>query len=266
MPIQLALPHWNVLWVGSALIREWDIGQIVVPCWRLYWSDQKGAWIRHRGSRYEIGPNRLIMIAAYSPLQSRAERPARHFWIHFSATAPYDLVNDWVGELPLPAAVQREVRALARDLRAGGTNLSFAARLTSLIARGMSCVPEARLNAVHLDPRVASALKRMRTDPGATVAGLAAAVHLAPRSLARLFDRELGQSPKRMLLRLRLEQAETQLVYTENTIERIARDCGFRDRYHFSAVFSRTHGMGPATFRKRAHCISERSVGRHGDR
>jgi len=129
---------------------------------------------------------------------------------------------------------------------------AFGTRLAALISLGMSAVPEELLSAGNLEPRVSTALQLMRRDLGVSIFELAAAVHLSPRSLHRLFAQTLGRSPKQVLSLLRLNNAEMQLLYSTDSIETIAESCGFRDRYHFSSTFSRAHGMGPATYRSKA--------------
>ena len=50
----------------------------------------------------------------------------------------------------------------------------------------------------------------------------------------------------------RIELAGVLLHNSAKKIEEIAAATGFCDRYHFSRVFKRLRGMGPAEFRRRA--------------
>jgi AraC-like DNA-binding protein len=248
-------PAWNVLVAGTARLEAWDIGHITVPCWRIYWAAAPGAWIDQRGLRWELGPDRLVVIAPYTRLQSGLATPTRHFWIHFSVSSPYNLVADWIGMQPLPPDIQHEMDLLSLDLEthaAAGAE-AYGMRLSSLMARGMQAVPDALLvGGGRLTPRVAGVLRCMQTKPHLTIAELAASVHLTPRSLGRLFVEALDRSPRQVRDMLRLQRAELQLIYSQDSIEQVAEACGFHDRHHFSRQFSRIHGMGPATYRARA--------------
>ena len=250
----LATPAWNVLIAGTARLDAWDIGHITVPCWRIYWTAAPGAWIDQRGLRWELGPDRLIVIAPYTRLQSGLTLPTRHFWIHFSVSSPYDFVTDWIGMQPLPPVIQHETDVVARDLETHTTAGAgpYGMRLSSLMARGMQAVPEEILAGGRLTPRVASVLRRMQTNPQLSIAELAASVHLTPRSLGRLFVQALDRSPRQVRAMLRLQRAELRLIYSQDSIEQVAESCGFHDRHHFSRQFSQIHGMGPATYRTRA--------------
>jgi AraC-like DNA-binding protein len=247
---QCYVPQWNVLVCDSREVPCWDIGDILVPCWRLYWADQPGAWVTRRQRRWDLGADRAVMIAPYTRLESGTRKPCHHFWVHFTASPPYDFVSDWIGQLSLSATDTGEVRALAAGTQElDKTSPRFGTRLSALISRGMSAVPEDLLGAGRLEPRVDRALRLMRADLAMSVSDLAAAVHISPRTLNRLFGEVLGRSPKRVQGLLRLNQAELQLMYATDSIERIAANCGFHDRCHFSRDFSKAHGMGPASYR-----------------
>ena len=47
-------------------------------------------------------------------------------------------------------------------------------------------------------------------------------------------------------------QAARQLHFSESSIEEIAQQAGFCDRYHFSRAFHKEFNCGPATYRKLA--------------
>jgi transcriptional regulator GlxA family with amidase domain len=42
------------------------------------------------------------------------------------------------------------------------------------------------------------------------------------------------------------------LRHTDRSIEQIARECGFRDRYYFTRVFAKHRQTTPAAFRREA--------------
>ena len=56
----------------------------------------------------------------------------------------------------------------------------------------------------------------------------------------------------RYLLELRLNTAMKLLRHTDHSIEQIARECGFGDRYYFTRIFTKHRQTTPAAFRKEA--------------
>lgn len=70
----------------------------------------------------------------------------------------------------------------------------------------------------------------------------------APHFLRR-FAGMMDETPKQYTLRLRLERAALRLVLLEDSILRIALDCGFTCHETFSRAFRRRFGLAPRAFR-----------------
>lgn len=252
---QCYMPRWHVFILGALPLQHWDIGHIILPYWRLYWTDRPGAWIAHYDTRWDVGPDRLVMVAPYTKIAAGADHAPNLLAVHFTASQPYDFVRDWVGMEILPPVIQEEASALGKDARAADAkrrSTRFGTCLSGLITRGMSVVPDNLLAEGHLEPRVDKVMRLIGENLLMSVEEMAGSVHLSTRSLHRLFVQSLGHSPKQVQFWLRLKQSESKLMYSDDSIETIAADCGFTDRSHFSRVFSRVHGMGPAEYRKHA--------------
>lgn len=74
---------------------------------------------------------------------------------------------------------------------------------------------------------------------------LAKSVGLSRRQIERVFKRELGCSPIRYYLKLRLEQAHLLLISSHLPIVEIAIACGFVSASHFSKAYRDVHGCAP---------------------
>jgi AraC-like DNA-binding protein len=81
-----------------------------------------------------------------------------------------------------------------------------------------------------------------------SVSELADRTHLDPAYLARLFDRFVGESPRAMLTRLKVNEAAAHLIGGRFTVKEVATQVGFSDPYHFSRVFKNHHGIAPTRF------------------
>lgn len=78
---------------------------------------------------------------------------------------------------------------------------------------------------------------------------LAAAVHLNPGYLSRLFKKETGYSLTDFITHERMKQA-TELLKTRATVTEIALAVGYSYQSHFSKMFKKTFRMSPQEYRK----------------
>ncbi|MGH6805700.1 MAG: GlxA family transcriptional regulator [Ensifer adhaerens] len=76
---------------------------------------------------------------------------------------------------------------------------------------------------------------------------------LSRRQIERLFRREMGQSPKRYYLQMRLERAHLLLINSSLPVFEIAVACGFSSASHFSRTYRDTYGCTPQRTRLAEH-------------
>ncbi len=83
-----------------------------------------------------------------------------------------------------------------------------------------------------------------------SAAELAAACHVHPAYLSRLFALHGHESPYHALLRRRMTHAATLLDGGGRIVREVAEELSL-DPFHFSRVFKRVHGVSPAEFLRR---------------
>lgn len=76
-------------------------------------------------------------------------------------------------------------------------------------------------------------------------------IYLSPYHFKRIFKEHTGLTPHRYLMDFRLNKAKELLVKNENTIEDIARLCGFINSGHFAVAFKRSTKLSPSEYRKK---------------
>lgn len=82
-----------------------------------------------------------------------------------------------------------------------------------------------------------------------TLQSLAGHCHMSPEHLRRLCQRELGRSPMDHLAYMRIQRAKELLEGTDDKVDQIAHEVGFRSGTVFSRSFIRYVGMSPAQYR-----------------
>jgi AraC-like DNA-binding protein len=94
---------------------------------------------------------------------------------------------------------------------------------------------------------VALTAERLAEDP--RLVDIAREIGLAPRSLARRFEQELGMTWRAVLRRLRILQAIEQLAGTDHPVTQIAFDVGYSSLSAFESAFRDLIGQTPTDYR-----------------
>ncbi len=78
-------------------------------------------------------------------------------------------------------------------------------------------------------------------------------MYLSPFYISKIFKSEIGDTPIRHLINIRLEKAKNLLeIDKDSSIQEIAAMVGYDDAYHFSKLFKKRYGMSPSQVRKMA--------------
>jgi len=83
------------------------------------------------------------------------------------------------------------------------------------------------------------------------IAKLAKRVAMSPRNFARVFAREVGETPARWVERARVEAARRALEESDDGVEAIASRCGFGTAETMRRAFLRQLRVGPSAYRAR---------------
>jgi transcriptional regulator GlxA family with amidase domain len=87
-------------------------------------------------------------------------------------------------------------------------------------------------------------------DEPLSVPALAQHMAMSPRNFARVFTREMKTTPAKFVERLRVEAARRRLEESQNSMETIARECGFGSVNSMRNVFQRTLKISPGQYRR----------------
>jgi AraC-like DNA-binding protein len=92
-----------------------------------------------------------------------------------------------------------------------------------------------------------------RISQSVRVEDLAAALNISPRSLTHKCRQILHASPGKAFMRYKMERALTLLQQTDMPVKEISFQLGFKNPFHFSRAFKRSHGCPPSDIRSSAH-------------
>ncbi|GGK90834.1 GlxA family transcriptional regulator [Nocardia jinanensis] len=105
------------------------------------------------------------------------------------------------------------------------------------------------------DP-IRAVVSAIHADPGArhSIDDLAARAGLSPRHLQRRFTAELGTAPAAYVEQVRVEAAQRDLL-DGDSVEQIARRCGFGTAESLRRAFHRRLGVAPSDYRDRFRSV-----------
>jgi transcriptional regulator GlxA family with amidase domain len=86
------------------------------------------------------------------------------------------------------------------------------------------------------------------------VESLARRVAMSPRHFARVFLREVGVTPAKFILRVRVEAARRRLEQSRAGVNSVATTCGFASAEVMRRAFLRTVRVSPSAYRSRFRC------------
>lgn len=202
------------------------------------------------GRRWTLPPSRAALIAAGVPIEVSVLREvvATSFLVTVDASPPPCLPLAVFSVSPLCRALLDEVASspsmdddLHRIVRSAMVEVAWrdaADPIPLSIPVGRS--PAVRAALAHTESSLGSKL---------TMAEIADAVSMAPRTLARRFDEELGMTWQASLRLLRILRATELLGSTDRSVSRIAFDVGYGSLSAFNAAFLDLIGRTPSRFR-----------------
>ncbi len=252
-------PTIKVLYAGVTPLKRWDTASLSAPYWRFYWNDRPGATLTLNDETVELLPSRFVVIPPQTPVATRLITPLNHFSLQFLMPAPWAQLPPQLVVVDLDDATERTakdvllrfpqyreteshslpVQALALLYHALAT-ISFDAQVDASISDRIHKV----ISHIHYELHLTHVTGDLGNDALATIAGM----HY--NAFTKLFRKEVGIAPQKYVMRYKVEQATYRLQRNLATIDTIADDLGFCDRYHFSRIFRQYMGIPPGRYQR----------------
>ena len=103
----------------------------------------------------------------------------------------------------------------------------------------------------RLVPKCLALIRGSLSDPDFGLETLCERFSVSRATLSRLFRKETHFSPGRFILNEKMAREVALLSGTDLTIDKVAKQCGFRDRPTFTRFMKRAKGMSPSEFREK---------------
>ena len=236
------------------LSTQWNYAGIRSPFWRLYWNDRPGAWIECAGRRFDLEPTRLVLVPSHTVFDTHGSlEPVTHFWIHFSLHPDLTTRDNVPFGAIFGKRLARQMVTLTKQVRLSTpSTVRRLHHLCSALLHEAFADPEIDSHPPKLPLRLHALLKQIETSLSTppSVTDLALLADMSRGGFIRWFKHHMEVTPAHYVLSRRIDHACRFLKFSSATIEEISEKLGFSNRAHFSRVFQRKMGAGPALFRK----------------
>jgi transcriptional regulator GlxA family with amidase domain len=143
------------------------------------------------------------------------------------------------------------MKAIVHQLNESEAPPHFPWLTIAFVSQALRLLPEVIWQQQRTDTRVLKALDFMSAHLSLklTAEQVAKFAGLSVRNLNHLFQQEVKQSPMRVLLDYRLDEACRLLRGDEFSIEDIAEQCGLVNRHYLSRMMRQYRNTSPASYR-----------------
>jgi len=251
----LRVPHGSVTGafqiheIGTMVLNDaWLHRGVCSPFWRLFYEFSGGAWVKCGDRKINLDPGQLVLLPEGVPFDCGANNGVEHLWLHFSLRMSRPVTANML-TVPLAEefrgllSVLRRATAERNTERANHLGMALLHVAFSDLGPEWLAAPSPRLQRVLA--WLAQNLSRQITNRE-----LAEQAGLGDVAFIRWFRQATGRTPAVYVTERRIQEACRLLALTDYSIEHIAEDLGFSNRHHFSRVFARHAGCGPAAFRR----------------
>lgn len=237
----------DILATRKIELHEWQLRRFTDPYWRLYWPVSTGGIVEIGDQSTPLTPGYLYLIPPNTIFSTTMKRPFTKWYAHFKLGRLADRATPGIYRFP----VTSEMRTIVNQLEDSKTPTHFPWLTIAFVSQSLRLLPESIWQQQRTDSRVLKALDFMSAHLSLklTAEQVAKFAGLSVRNLNHLFQRELKQSPMRVLLDYRLDEACRLLRGDESSIEDIAEQCGLVNRHYLSRMMRQYRNTSPAAYR-----------------
>jgi len=273
----------NLLCCRYWWLVNWESQHMTFPYWRIYWNKSSGGIITFADRTIELNPEQIILIPPYTSFSSSIKKNSLpetgynlegsrmeqddveksliemgavlHLFIHFNLGMPFDFISPELFCFTVSGSLKEDLEELTLVLKQNPDEFSVSSSLLiyKIIILTVSQIAKAYWNLTTTDQRMLKVLREIEDHLSEVLTNkrLAEVANMAINSFSRLFKEEIGIAPQQFVRERRIQKTSILLHHTAETMEEIAANSGFCDRFHLARVFKNNTGYSPAQYRKK---------------
>ncbi|MEM7699741.1 MAG: AraC family transcriptional regulator [Verrucomicrobiota bacterium] len=249
---EMMLPGLNleILAIRKIRLTRWNLKGLHDPYWRLYAPVEGSAVVETGGTETQLTPERIYLIPPRTTINSHNPEPFSKWYVHFVLGRSDLLSVPGVYPIEPDEVVHGHLARLAQ--RQSDESGPYLWSSVGLVTHALEQLPASAWTDRKLDRRVERVLDFLQSNLSRKINAedAARAAGVSVRNLNHLFRSQMRMAPMSVLLNFRLDRACHLLRHSDHSIEQIAENCGFPNRYYFSRMLKQHRGISPAAYRK----------------
>jgi AraC-like DNA-binding protein len=265
--------------------RNWNFQKVTSPFTRLYLVKSGEGSIIHNHKKYELKSGRMYLIPSFTVCNYSSETFLEHAYIHFvpQITGVTDVFRLLEFKYEIPATgtdllLMKRILELNPERKLANQDPEKYAKddlmprhpyagsaqqiadymethgiLLQLFSRFIRTDTQTKTGSgFNPNSKISEAIDyiRMNLSKQLTITELAKVCHLSNGYFSRLFLKVTGVRPIDYINRKRIEDAQLQLITTNDPIEKIALEIGIDNFSYFNRMFKKYSGSTPGEYRK----------------
>ena len=251
------LPDVQILYHSFVRIGDWHFYDNSMPFWRLYYNYDEGAYVKVGSRTVNMTPDKVILLSPDVVISTDAKKEyhIRHFFVHFDISGIIQNHPNGVFEIDV-SDMQGLINMICNE-KTDFAGLRNTLRVRSLITFLLSHLSDEILQKwsgkTYAAERIRKVVKYIQKNYNRSISNnqLAAVAGVSMNQLLRDFRNNIGLSPQAYIRREQIRNACIMLNSSLLSIDEIAEQTGFFDRYHFSKIFRNVTGVPPAGYRRK---------------
>ena len=237
----------EILATRKIRLKKWNLKDLVDPYWRLYCPVEGKAVAIFKERETELVPGNLYLIPPRTTFSSHNPEMFTKWYVHFILGRSDMLSVPGIYSQPVDETAEGYLDSL---VRAKGEPYNWES--AALVIHALGSLPNEAWTDKTLDRRVEKAMEFLQANLSRKINAedAARAAGVSVRNLNHLFRSQVRMAPMSVLLNYRLDRACHLLRHTDQSIEQVAENCGFPNRYYFSRMLKQHRGISPAAYRK----------------
>ncbi len=246
----------EILYCRKDVILDWDFKSSILkaPYWRLYRPYNDKGILYYREQVIKMQPGEIWLIAPETEFDTATDGgKIEKFYLHFLAGGAFLNCHDFCLRLPASALLLELIDQAGEQLAGRQAAERLSLLCAAIVNVALSLLPPDYLdNYTQINSALIQILHYLQQNPTQSPSNneLAAMAKMSRSIFCKKFLDNFGIPPQRYLLDIKLRHAALLLVRSNLSINEIAAEAGFCDRYYFSRMFRKYRGISPAQFRK----------------